>query len=79
MKTAECQRLGFKAAIYPCTGFVPSMLAMRRSYSELKETGTDLDQCEGNTIKDFFKQLGLEESWRFDAKVEGWVKQQDGT
>ena len=55
------------------------MLAMRRSYSELKETGTDLDQCEGNTIKDFFKQLGLEESWRFDAKVEGWVKQQDGT
>lgn len=74
MKTDECQRLGFSAAIYPCTGFVPAMLAMRRSYRALKETGTDLEHCEGNTIKDFFRQLGLAEAWEFDDKVEAWVK-----
>ena len=50
------------------------MLAMRRSYTALRDNGTDLDHCEGNTIKDFFAQLGLEEAWKFDTKVEGWVK-----
>lgn len=74
LKTADCQRLGFKAAIYPCTGFIPAMLAMRQSYTALKNEGTDLQHCEGNTIKDFFAQLGLVRAWEFDNQVEDWAR-----
>ena len=75
MKTADCQRLGFKAAIYPCTGFVPAMLAMQKSYSALKRDGTDLGHCEGNRIQDFFKQLGLAAEHDFSDKIEEWIKE----
>jgi len=73
-KTSDCQRLGFAAAIYPCTGFIPAMIAMQRSYAALKNDGTDLQCCEGNTIKDFFDQVGLEKSWKFDEKIEKFSK-----
>lgn len=46
------------------------MLAMQRSYGALKDKGTDLHACEGQTIKDFFAQLGLEKAWEFDNAVE---------
>jgi hypothetical protein len=54
--TADCERLGFAAAIYPCTGFIPDMLAMQRSYTGLKNEGSDLKFCEGNKIQNFFEQ-----------------------
>lgn len=53
--TTDCEKLGFKLAIYPCTGFIPAAIAMKKSYKALKETGTDLDNCEGWQIKDFFE------------------------
>ncbi|GFF63172.1 hypothetical protein CNMCM6936_001982 [Aspergillus lentulus] len=69
LNISECNRLGCRAAIYPCTGFIPLMLAMQRSYGALKATGTDLEACEGQTIKDFFDQVGLSEAWEFDARI----------
>lgn len=72
LTTADCQRLGFSAAIYPCTGFIPAMLAMQRSYRCLKEEGSDLKYCEDNTIVQFFQQLGLKEAWEFDHEVENF-------
>jgi len=76
LRTQDCKRLGFAAAIYPCTGFIPAMLAMQRSYGALKETGTDVDQCEGNRIQDFFKQVGLDEAWRFDEAIEKFSREE---
>ncbi|KAL2005197.1 hypothetical protein VTN00DRAFT_3047 [Thermoascus crustaceus] len=76
LKTADCTRLGFKAAIYPCTGFIPATLAMQRSYAALKNDGTDLHACEGHTIAQFFEQLGLENAWRFDGAVEEFAKRE---
>lgn len=54
-KVEDCKRLGFKLAIYPCTGFIPATIAMERSYAALRDKGTDLDNCEGWQIKDFFE------------------------
>ncbi|TBU58120.1 carboxyphosphonoenolpyruvate mutase [Dichomitus squalens] len=65
----DCKRLGFKLAIYPCTGFIPAAIAMERSYRALRGKGTDLDQCENWQIKDFFERVGLKASWDFDRAV----------
>jgi 2-methylisocitrate lyase-like PEP mutase family enzyme len=65
----QCTELGFKAVIFPCTGFIPAMLAMQRSYKALKEKGTDLDNCEGHKIQDFFQQMGLQKAYNFDKTV----------
>lgn len=69
LKTDECTKLGFRAAIYPCTGFIPAMLAMQRSYAALKNEKTDLHHCDGKQIKDFFGQMGLESAFAFDKSV----------
>ena len=74
LTTAECQELGFAAAIYPCTGFIPAMLAMQESYRGLKEDGSDLKYCKGNTIVQFFEQLGLKEAMEFDDRIEKWSR-----
>ncbi|KAK4110000.1 carboxyphosphonoenolpyruvate mutase [Canariomyces notabilis] len=74
LTTNDCQRLGFAAAIYPCTGFIPAMLAMQRSYRGLKEEGSDLKYCENQTIVQFFEQLGLKEAWDFDEGIESYSK-----
>ncbi|KAK4235541.1 Pyruvate/Phosphoenolpyruvate kinase-like domain-containing protein [Achaetomium macrosporum] len=47
LTTAECNELGFAAAIYPCTEFIPAMLAMQESYTRLKREGSDLRCCKG--------------------------------
>ncbi|TPX66495.1 hypothetical protein SpCBS45565_g04479 [Spizellomyces sp. 'palustris'] len=69
LTTKECAELGFKLAIYPCTGFIPAMLAMQNSYRALKETGTDLEVCQGKQIRDFFIQMGLEEEFEYDKRM----------
>jgi hypothetical protein len=74
LTTAECQELGFAAAIYPCTGFIPAMLAMQESYRGLKEEGSDLKYCQGKTIVNFFEQLGLKEAMKFDEQIESWSR-----
>ncbi|KAH9949332.1 carboxyphosphonoenolpyruvate mutase [Amylocystis lapponica] len=65
----DCKRLGFKLAIYPCTGFIPATIAMEKSYSALRDTGTDLESCDGWQIKDFFERVGLKTSWDFDHEI----------
>lgn len=50
------------------------MLAMQRSYAGLKNEGSDLKYCEGKKIPDFFKQLGLEEDFDFDSRIEKFSK-----
>lgn len=52
------------------------MLAMQRSYGALKETGTDLHCCEGNTIIDFFDQVGLQTAWEFDYRITKFSEQE---
>jgi len=74
--TADCERLGFAAAIYPCTGFIPAMLAMQDSYRALRETGSDLKFCRDQTIKDFFDQMGLEAAWNFDDRIEKYSQEE---
>ncbi|KAH0183185.1 Annexin, partial [Aureobasidium melanogenum] len=76
LTTADCQKLGFAAAIYPCTGFIPAMLAMQSSYSALKNEGTDLHHCKGKRIQDFFEQVGLKESFDFDTMIENYSKEE---
>ncbi|KAI3570561.1 carboxyphosphonoenolpyruvate mutase [Fusarium oxysporum f. sp. albedinis] len=76
LTTTECNELGFSAAIYPCTGFIPSMVAMQESYQGLKNEGSDLKYCKGNTIVQFFEQLGLGDAMGFDDKVEEWSKKE---
>ncbi|KAJ3548518.1 hypothetical protein NM688_g5288 [Phlebia brevispora] len=73
-KTSDCERLGFKLAIYPCTGFIPATIAMEKSYKALMKKGTDLDNCEGWQIKDFFEHVGLKRAWEFDRRVADEVK-----
>ncbi|KAK4102446.1 Phosphoenolpyruvate/pyruvate domain-containing protein [Parathielavia hyrcaniae] len=76
LTTAECEELGFAAAIYPCAGFIPAMLAMQESYRGLKEEGSDLKYCRGKTIVDFFEQLGLKEAMKFDERIEKWSREE---
>ncbi|GAQ07566.1 2,3-dimethylmalate lyase [Aspergillus lentulus] len=78
LNISECNRLGFRAAIYPCTWFIPAMLTMQRPYGALKATGTDLEACKGQTIKDFFDQVGLSEAWEFDARISNSSEKQTG-
>jgi hypothetical protein len=75
LKTSDCNRLGFAAAIYPCTGFIPAMLAMQQSYAGLREMGSDLDYCKGKTIQNFFEQVGLAGAWDFDDRIEKYSKE----
>ncbi|GJE89451.1 isocitrate lyase/PEP mutase family protein [Phanerochaete sordida] len=72
--TQECTDMGFKLAIYPCTGFIPAAIAMKKAYQNLKEKGTDLEDCQGWQIKDFFEHVGLKQSWAFDKEVSEEVK-----
>ncbi|KAI0692940.1 carboxyphosphonoenolpyruvate mutase [Cytidiella melzeri] len=67
--TQDCTEMGFKLAIFPCTGFIPAAVAMKKSYQALKEKGTDLDNCEGWQIKNFFEHVGLKQAWEFDRDV----------
>ncbi|KAK4121905.1 carboxyphosphonoenolpyruvate mutase [Parathielavia appendiculata] len=76
LTTAECEELGFAAAIYPCTGFISAMLAMQESYRGLKDEGSDLNYCRGKTIVDFFEQLGLKEAMQFDERIENWSREE---
>ncbi|KAH1384592.1 hypothetical protein KXV51_009695 [Aspergillus fumigatus] len=43
-----------------------------------KSHGTDLEACEGHTIKDFFDQVGLGEAGEFDARISECSKTQTG-
>ena len=79
--TADCTKLGFKLAIYPCTGFIPATIAMKKSYQALKDKGTDLNNCEGWQIKDFFEvssRLSFNNPVIDSSAVARWVEESLG-
>lgn len=45
---------------------VPATIAMEKSYAALRDTGTDLHNCDGWQIKDFFEVCPL----LFDDRLE---------
>ena len=69
LTTTDCTNLSFKMAIYPCTWFIPAMLAMQRSNRMLKQEGSDLAACEGGQIKNFFEQVGSKRSFDFHNMI----------
>jgi len=71
----DCSRLGFTTVMWPCTGFIPAMLALQRSYSGLKNEGSDLKYCEDKHIQDFFKQCGLDDDFEFDKRIEKYSRE----
>lgn len=60
--------------MYPCTGVIPAMLAMQRSYGMLKKDKSDLRACEGNQIKNMFEQVGLKAAFDFDSRIVEHIK-----
>jgi hypothetical protein len=52
------------------------MIAMQRSYGALKNTGSDLETCEGQNITDFFNKVGMNDAWEFDDHIEMYSKQE---
>jgi 2-methylisocitrate lyase-like PEP mutase family enzyme len=65
----ELQRLGFRIAIYPGTGFLAVGAALEHTYRTLRDTGTSRSLLD--TLEDFgeFNRLmGFEEVWEFDRK-----------
>ncbi|KAI0341872.1 carboxyphosphonoenolpyruvate mutase [Trametopsis cervina] len=65
----DCTDMGFKLGIFPCTGFIPAAIAMKKSYQALKDAGSDLDHCQDWQIKTFFEHVGLQQAWEFDREV----------
>lgn len=78
LTTKQCTEIGFKMVIYPCTGFIPAMLAMQRSFKALRDDGTDLEHCEGKKIPDFFEQMGLKAAFDFDQDVVNYAEKKIG-
>jgi len=76
LTTKQCAEMGFKMAIYPCTGFIPAMLAMEEAYKGLKEKGSDLDYCKGRRIYDFFDMMGYQLDKEFDAAIVKFAKEE---
>lgn len=49
---------------------------MQDSYRGLKEEGSDLKYARGNTIVQFFEQLGLKDDMAFDDQIDQWSKKE---
>ncbi len=63
----ELQRLGYRIAIYPGTGFLAAGAALDHAYRTIRDTGTS--QSIASTLYDFNafnKLMGFEDVWEFD-------------
>lgn len=58
LQDIRLNRLGFRTAIYPCTGSIPAMLAMQRSYGALKATEQTLKRARGTRSRISSTRLG---------------------
>jgi len=67
----QCQEMGFRVVIFPCTGFCSVVHALRKAYSEVILEGTDVKACQGMSPKEFFEVVGLKEAMEIDAKAGG--------
>lgn len=65
----ELQRLGYRIAIYPGTGFLAAGAALDRAYRTLRDTGTSKSIAESlYDFGEFNKLMGFEDVWEFDRK-----------
>jgi 2,3-dimethylmalate lyase len=63
----ELQRLGYRIAIYPGTGFLAAGAALDRAYRTLRETGSSRSIAESlYDFNEFNKLMGFEDVWEFD-------------
>jgi 2,3-dimethylmalate lyase len=63
----ELQRLGYRIAIYPGTGFLAAGAALDRAYRTLHETGSSRSIAESlYDFNEFNKLMGFEDVWEFD-------------
>jgi 2-methylisocitrate lyase-like PEP mutase family enzyme len=62
----EGKLLGFKIFIFPLAGIFAAVHALRESYREVLETGTDVKACKGMTPREFFNVVGLSEAMEVD-------------
>jgi 2-methylisocitrate lyase-like PEP mutase family enzyme len=67
----EAHEMGFRIVIFPCAGMVPVVHALRESYKEVMERGTDVKACRGMGPRGFFEVVGLKEAMEIDAKAGG--------
>ncbi len=66
---AELERLGYRIAIYPGTGFLAAGAALDRVYRTLRETGSSRSLADSlYDFNDFNKLMGFEAVWEFDRK-----------
>ncbi|MGE5337879.1 MAG: isocitrate lyase/PEP mutase family protein [Gemmatimonadota bacterium] len=65
----ELERLGYRIAIYPGTGFLAAGAALDRVYRTLRETGSSRSLADSvYDFNEFNKLMGFEAVWEFDRK-----------
>jgi len=73
LSRAELERLGFKLAIFPGSGFLAMGAALRSVYGEIRETGSSKGWGGAlYSFNEFSKLMGFERVWEFEREnVEG--------
>ena len=65
----ELERMGFKIVIYPASGLLSAMRAVRETLAILKQQGTTAHLLEGmDSLQDCFEAVGLSEMLADDAR-----------
>ena len=65
----ELERMGFKIVIYPASGLLSAMHAVRETLAILKQQGTTAHLLEGmDSLQDCFEAVGLSEMLAADAR-----------
>jgi 2-methylisocitrate lyase-like PEP mutase family enzyme len=62
----EGAKMGFKVFIFPFSGVFPVVHALRKSYKEVLEQGTDVKACGHLTPREFFSIVGLSDMMEID-------------
>ena len=69
LPASELERMGFKIVIYPASGLLSAMRAVRDTLATLKEQGTTAHLLENmDSLQDCFEAVGLSEMLEEDAR-----------
>ena len=63
---AQAKEFGFKIIIFPFSGISPVVHALRESYRQVIEDGSDAKACNGLAPRDVFEVVGLSEAMELD-------------
>ena len=66
----EARELGYRMMLWPFAGVAPALVALKRAYKELRETGL-MKSVQPVTPKDIFNMVGLEEWVKVDSTAGG--------